>query len=110
MALADGDVVARKRDVECVVRQPAAELGSLELGLPSLERRFDTLADSVQLHARLTVTHVAERDLQLALPAEPGGVGLGQLPGRGRFRETLESLVRVPVPVHRPNLAFEQLR
>jgi hypothetical protein len=36
-------------------------------------------------------------------------VGLGQLSGRGRFRKTLQSGVCVLLPVHRANLAFEQL-
>ena len=72
---------------------------TLELSLAGGERRLETLADGIQLHAGLPVTHVPQADLQLALAAQPGGVGVGQLPGRGRFRKTL----REPCPHTRPS-------
>ena len=99
---------AGEGDVELLV-----ELGQsapLELGLTGCERSLEALTHGVQRHAGLSVADVPQADFEVALAAQPGGVGLGQLAGRGRFRKTLQSRARVLLPVHRANLAFEQLR
>src|SRR4029079_2670466 len=56
-----------KRDAGALRGEAPVELGPLELRLARGDRRLDPLAGGVQGHSRLTVAHLAERELQLAL-------------------------------------------
>src|SRR4249919_2462003 len=65
--LSDGNPVARDGDVERVVGEPAVELRALELALAVLECLLKAHPDGIEGHPSLTVAHLAERSLQLAL-------------------------------------------
>ena len=60
----------RERDVGALLGEAPVELGPLEVVLARGDRRLDPLAGGVQGHPRLAVAHLAERELQLALPAQ----------------------------------------
>ena len=61
---------AGHRDVDALLGQPPVELGARELGLARVDRRLEPLAERVQRHPGLAVAHLAERQLELALPPE----------------------------------------
>jgi hypothetical protein len=62
--------LARKRDVDLLLRQRAREVRLRELGLPLGERVLEPLAQCVQGHSRLAVANLPQRLLQVALAAE----------------------------------------
>ena len=68
--------LARQRDVDDLLGQPAVELGALELG-PALGDRAARAASRSALSdaAGLAVADLAQRLLQLALPAEEADAG-----------------------------------
>jgi hypothetical protein len=107
--LSDGDLVARDGDVERVVGEPAVELRPFELALTVFECLLQPHPDGIERHPSLTVPHLAERRLQLALAAQGSRVRRCQLVERARIGKTPQSRARVLLPVHKANLAFEQL-
>ncbi len=58
------------RHVDALLRDRAVELRPLELLLARRDSLFDRLAGGVQRHAGLAVAHLAQGELQRALPAE----------------------------------------
>ena len=64
------ELVARKRDVDALLRQPPVELGPRELGIAAVDGSLEPLAERVQRHAGLAVAHFAQRKLELAFPPE----------------------------------------
>src|SRR5665213_830739 len=85
-----GDQFRRKCDVDPFGREPRVELVPLDSVLLLLDGLLDRLPRSVERHARLPVTHVAERELQVALAPEIANtrlVELGERPGRRDVRD-----------------------
>ena len=77
---------AGHRHVDALLGQPPVELGTRQLRLARVDRGLEPLAERVQRHPRLAVAHLAERELQLALPAEVLDADLLDLVGgRGRL-------------------------
>ena len=101
----DGDLVARDGDVERVVGEPAVELRPLELAFAVLECLLQAHPDGIERHPCLTVPHLAERRLQLALAAQGSRVRRCQLVERARIGKTPQSRARVLLPVHKANSA-----
>ncbi len=60
----------RERDVHSLLGEPPVELRPLERGLPGGDGRLDALAGRVEGHPGLPVANLAQRELELALPAE----------------------------------------
>jgi len=89
-----------KRDVDPVLGDRAVELGALERGLPLADRLLHRLADGVERHPGLAVAHVAERELQLALPAEVLHARVVELRDRRRRGDRTEGLLLQGLRVH----------
>ena len=82
--------LAGHRHVDPLLRQPAIELRSFQLGLAGVDRRLDPLAERVERHPGLAVANVAERELQLALAPEILDADTFDLVRRGRGCNRLE--------------------
>src|SRR5437870_10521758 len=82
--------LGRQRHVTLFRRELCVELGALELVLLRLDRVLDRLPGGVQRHARLAVAHVAQRELQLALPSEVLDARLVEVGEARRSRDVVE--------------------
>ena len=108
--LSDGDLVARDGDVERVVGEPAVELRPLELASRSSNassRRTRTALSVIPVSRSRTSRSAVFSSL---LRPRPAVCAVCQLVERARIGKTPQSRARVLLPVHRANLAFEQLR
>ncbi len=59
-----------KRDVDALLGEAPVELGALQLRLSRIDGSLDPLASRVERHPGLALAHLAERQLELALPPE----------------------------------------
>ena len=59
-----------QRHVDALLGEPPVELGTRERRVAVVDRRLDPHAGRVQAHARLAVPHLAQRELERALPAK----------------------------------------
>ena len=95
MEVPERRAVSRQRDVEALggVEPPCP----LERRLPLVDRGLEALAHGVQRHAGLPVTHLAQRELQLALAAEEADAHLVErVEGISRARSRSEPRSRAP--------------
>ena len=92
--------VAGQRDVDALLRQAPVELGPRQLRLARVDRCLEPLAERVQRHPRLAVAHLAQRVLELALPAEVLDADLLDLVGRRGRLGSCEGCVLECLGVH----------
>ena len=97
--------LARQCDVHDLVGEPPVEVGALQLGLALGHRVLEALAQGVEDAAGLRVANLAERLLQLALPAEVADAGLIEV-GKGRSaRNRASRLAFHGLGVHRRSVS-----
>ena len=99
-----------QRHVDALLGEPTVELGARERGGALVDRGLDPLAGGVEGHARLAVPHLAQRELERALPSEvldPHRLDLVRARRRGdsRLRRPLQCL-----DVHRARVSGAGLR
>ena len=97
-----GGAFPGQRHVEALGR--VEPLGPLEGGVTVFDGSLEALAHGVERHARLAVTHLPQRELQLALPAEEADAQVVELVERRRRLDRAQSLVLERLGVHPPTV------
>ena len=98
--VAEREPLAGERDVDDVLGQSAVELGPLEGSLACVDGGLDRLSSCIERHARLAVTHLAERELEGAAPPEIADAQLFQLRSRRGSLDRAQGLTLERLRVH----------
>ena len=84
--------VAGERHVDALAGQTLVELRRSSVGLALVDGGLEPLAHGVQAHAGLAVAHLAQRELQVARPAQEADADVLELGRRGSLRNRASGL------------------
>ncbi len=97
--------LARQRDVEHLLGEPAVELGALELGLALGDRLLQALTQRVEDAAGLGVANLPQCLLQLALAAQVADARLVEVAERRSARNRASRLGFDGLHIHRRSVS-----
>jgi hypothetical protein len=97
--------LARKGDVDLLLRQPALEILARQRRLPVGDGLFEPLAQRIEDAARLGVPHLTKRLLQRALPAEVAHPRIVELSEGRSARNRALRLIFQALDVHRRSVS-----
>ena len=91
----------RERDIDALAREPAIQLGALQLGGAGFDSSFERAARRVERHPRLAIAYVAQRELECALAPQVVDAYLLDLVDGRRGGDRGEGLLLERLHVHR---------